>query len=173
MLTQPIKKLFPLTLILLLAGCGDKYPQVSGRVTIEGQPVADVNVLFVPVSTNDNPFPGPIAEAVTNQDGKYSLVTTSGIKGGTPGLNVVEFYLVGALELDFMSSNAIRLITEADGNVTHPSYIEGQQLKAKIESLKAVATGDKMKPGAKTEFTVPAEGTESANFELNELVETK
>jgi len=168
---QLLNLIFLAVFLVVVTGCDARYPRVSGLITMNGQPVADVNVLFVPVSTKEIPFPGPVAEGVTDAEGRYSLVVRDGAKGSTSGVNIVEFYLSGSLELDFMESDAARLLAVAGGDVKHPSYQEAQSLLAKIKSLKAVTKGDKLKPGAKTEFTVPEEGTESANFELTELID--
>jgi hypothetical protein len=52
-----------------LAGCGPKnMARVSGRVVFKGQPVSGALVMFVPPS-------GPGAGAVTDDDGRYTLLT--------------------------------------------------------------------------------------------------
>jgi hypothetical protein len=60
-----------------LAGCGpgDKA-SVRGKVTLAGQPLADVLVMFAPEA-------GPGAGGVTNAEGKYELFT-----GGAHGKRV-------------------------------------------------------------------------------------
>lgn len=152
--------------LLLLSGCGSSYPNVSGKVTINGQPVEGLSVLFIPVSTEQDPFPGPYAEGVTDSSGNYVLKTRDGSKGGVPGVNIVELYSGGAIKLDLMESDALLLLAQAGGDKDHPSYKKSQELSKQIKSLKAKMAGGKMRPTVKTEFTIPPEGTDKADFEL-------
>src|SRR5262249_58042856 len=46
---------------------------VSGRITVNGQPVAKVAVMFQPIAPEDNPYPGPGSTGVTDADGRYTL----------------------------------------------------------------------------------------------------
>jgi hypothetical protein len=67
------------------AGCGAggfTTAPVSGRVTVDGEPVAGLRVSFEPVGGKDRPLPGPDSVAVTDEDGRYSLVTTDEGQGG-------------------------------------------------------------------------------------------
>lgn len=149
-------------LATLVAGCGKSYPNVSGTVTLNGKPVANVNVLFVPVSTKEQPFPGPYAEAVTDSTGKYSLVTRSGKPGATPGLNIVEFYSAGLSGRDFLKESE-SIMAMADSS-THSKIERSQSAKSK-----SMGKGDPLSPDARTEFTVPEQGTNTADFELSNL----
>ena len=112
-MNRALKKLTCLVL-LLFAGCGSQYPSVSGTVSLDGKPAAGVNVLFVPVSTKENPFPGPFAEATTDENGRYTLVTRDGSKGATPGMNVVEFYSVELIQNEFQDSSLQDLIGQSE-----------------------------------------------------------
>ena len=156
----------------MVTGCGPNRPKVSGKVTANGSPVAGVQVLFIPVSTKDVPFPGPCSQGVTDVNGVYSLVTDKGDKGSTEGLNVVEFYPKDAFEVEFMESDAARLMAEAQNDSSHPSFKKAKEIIKKAKSLKSIATGQKLKAGATTEFAVPPDGTDAADFELTELAET-
>ncbi len=68
------------TLVLAVPGCGPKFKTVpvSGRVTLDNQPVANAGVLYVPVDA------GPTARAMTDQDGRYTLKTGK-LEGTAPG----------------------------------------------------------------------------------------
>jgi len=158
-----------LTAAMLAAGCGTKYPTVSGKVTINGEPAEGVSVLFVPLSTEEVPFPGPFAEGKTDKEGRYSLTNRYGDPGGTAGLNVVEFYVEGSIEVDFMKSNAEMLLSQAGKDKSHPSYQEAQKILAEAKTLETISSGDKLTPGATVNFEVPPEGTDVADFELSEL----
>ena len=60
-----------------LSGCesGNVAP-VTGRVTLDGKPLAGVWVNFYPVATPGHPNPGfpSVSEAPTDADGRYTLV---------------------------------------------------------------------------------------------------
>ncbi len=63
--------------VIFLPGCGrPSMAQVTGRVTCRGQPVADALVMFSPAA-------GPAAAAVTDADGRFTLLT-----GGPHGKRV-------------------------------------------------------------------------------------
>jgi hypothetical protein len=64
-------------LLLLLTGCGGpKYQTapVSGRVTLDGRPMANAHVSFQPTAQG-NPNPGPGSFGVTDADGHFRLQT--------------------------------------------------------------------------------------------------
>lgn len=57
-----------------LTGCGGgpKYAPVSGRVTLNDQPLAGFTVDFQPMASGKEP-PGPGSTAITDADGRYTL----------------------------------------------------------------------------------------------------
>jgi len=67
----------------LVAGCssGNVVP-VSGRVTLNGQPVANVHVSFQPIATGSDHNPGGGSYAFTDADGRFTLRL---VDGETPG----------------------------------------------------------------------------------------
>jgi hypothetical protein len=71
-------------LTLCLSGCGNGLINVSGKVTLDGQPVNGAILMF---SQTDNP--SIMATGTTDANGNYSLVTFRGgdkaNKGATPG----------------------------------------------------------------------------------------
>lgn len=142
---------------LLFAGCGSQYPSVSGTVSLDGKPASGVNVLFVPVSTKENPFPGPFAEATTDENGRYTLVTRDGSKGATPGMNVVEFYSVELIQNEFQDSSLQDLIGQSENGAKSNSAPKTKKKRS-----------DRMKPYASIEFEVPVDGTSEADFELTQ-----
>jgi hypothetical protein len=155
--------------VLAIAGCGPSYPPVSGRVTIAGRPAAGVRVLFTPLATEGNVAPGPYAEATTDAEGRYSLVTRRGIPGATPGRNLVELKAAAWNELEYLRSDAARLRAEAGGDRKHPAHRERTALDERISQLEARVGKDGLEPSAASEFLVPAEGTTLADFDLAKL----
>jgi len=72
--------------LLLLAGCGSKGPRlasVKGKVTLDGQPLANAIVTFTPVAG------GPASTGVTNSNGEYELACQLG-KGAVVGQHKVS-----------------------------------------------------------------------------------
>jgi len=67
--------------VLACAGCGGGGPElasVSGTVTLDGQPLSDAMVIFIPEN-------GRQAAARTDTAGKYVLTFKEGRQGAEPG----------------------------------------------------------------------------------------
>lgn len=76
---------------LLLAGCspaGDRPPlgTVTGKVTVDGQPLSGVIISFMPDS-------GRAATATTNDQGEYQLIYLDGVQGCKVGPNTIGFFV--------------------------------------------------------------------------------
>jgi hypothetical protein len=86
---MPIRYLGCLVWIALLAGCGKPGPDVapvSGRVTLDGQPLEFAIVTF----HADGKSP---ATSGTNKDGRYELIYKRGVMGAPLGMNKVTILL--------------------------------------------------------------------------------
>jgi hypothetical protein len=70
-------------LVLIGSGCGSKdgLTKVRGIVTLDGNPVENAQVTFVPVSAG----PGRNATGMTGPDGSFDLTTTSPHDGAMSG----------------------------------------------------------------------------------------
>src|SRR5688572_704144 len=71
-----------------LAGCGQSGPQlapVSGRVTLDGQPLDAAEVLFQPDEGTGSPSYG-----YTDENGRYELGYKRGVKGAMVGSHTVS-----------------------------------------------------------------------------------
>jgi hypothetical protein len=96
-LFRAARRLWVLGVALAVSGCGsDNVVPVSGRVTLDGQPAANVRVTFQPLGSAENPNPGPGSYAVTDADGRYQLTLV-----GTKRLGAV----VGKHRVSIKSSN--------------------------------------------------------------------
>jgi hypothetical protein len=77
---------------LLTIGCsGGKIAPVSGKVTLDGQPLAGATVVFQPISSDKNVNPGPGSQGKTDEQGVYSLkMVGEGTNGAKVGKHRVE-----------------------------------------------------------------------------------
>jgi hypothetical protein len=90
-----LRRLLMLTaLAVLSAGCGSEFPtaRVSGRVTLNGKPVDQVEVMFSPVATEGKINSGVGSYGVTDSDGRYTLILigTKDTKGAVIGKHKVR-----------------------------------------------------------------------------------
>lgn len=105
-----------LTIVLLVVtGCGTAGPpmgQVSGSVTLDGKPMTNRLVVFVPKAG------GQTSTATTNSEGKYELIGAS-TKGALIGLHTVSISSVkeaAAAAVDFsqMPSDSAQYASQGD-----------------------------------------------------------
>ena len=79
--------------ISTLVGCGDSGSNapVSGVVTLDGNPLSGIRVTFYPEPATGNSAPGPYSTAVTDSEGKFSLVDRYDSPGAMVWKHKVEF----------------------------------------------------------------------------------
>jgi hypothetical protein len=137
---RPLSVLLPL--LLLATGCGGgPYPvaAVSGRVTLNGQPLAGAGVVFQPVAASGSQ-PGPGSTGVTDKDGRYTLrLTGKESKGAVVGKHTVR----------------ITMMPESDSAEDRPKSAKRPKPLPQRYNLKTTL-----------EFDVPAGGTDAADFPL-------
>ena len=88
-------------MLLISVGCkgnGFSLAPVSGIVTVDGEPVADLTIVFYPKSTDENPAPGPFSMGKTDSEGKFTLVSRDGKPGAVVGPHRVGFELPGDMD---------------------------------------------------------------------------
>jgi hypothetical protein len=71
-----------LVLIVLIAGCGKSGPEiapVSGRITVDGQPMGNVDIVFQPEDSRSPSF------GRTDKDGHYTLGYNKNVQGALVG----------------------------------------------------------------------------------------
>lgn len=131
---------FLLGLALLAAGCGrTSVAPVSGRVTLDGKPLAGATIIFQPESEEMNPGPG--SHGTTDAAGQYTLhLTTGDVKGAVVGRHRVS-------------------ITAYEGGDEVPSSAPSSVFRKPL--VPAEYNAD-----TKLRFEVPAAGTTAADFEL-------
>jgi hypothetical protein len=82
------------SLVVLCSGCGSSGPelgQVTGTVTLDGQPVPRASITFAPVEK------GPASMGGTNKDGRYKLLYNTDRQGAVLGKHNVT---IRSLEQD-------------------------------------------------------------------------
>lgn len=129
---------------LVTAGCGLGGPSyevapVSGKVTLGGQPVANVLVTFQPTGGGESPGPG--SSGKTGADGAFTLNLIAA--ESKPGAVV--------------GSHKVTLVEQSESVGGDQDDSGGGPVKYKLP--------ESARDGSKT-FEVPAGGTTAANFEF-------
>lgn len=131
-----------LVVACLAAGCGGRnVAPVSGRVTLDGKPVAGVHVGFQPIAVGKDQNAGGGSYAITDADGRFTLRL---VEGDSPGA------IVG--------KHRVEITTRTEAN-------NATDLRVKAADPKAVIPAKYNRNSALT-FDVPAGGTDSADFAL-------
>jgi hypothetical protein len=126
--------------VLGIGGCGSgNVAPVSGRVTLDGEPAANVRVTFQPLGSADNRNPGAGSYAVTDADGYYTLTVVGTHRSGA---------VVGKHRVSIQSSHG----PSAEFPDAPPKPANPIPTKYNKES--------------KLEFDVPKGGTTGADFAL-------
>jgi hypothetical protein len=100
---------------LVVAGCGTSGPpmgQVTGTVTLDGKPMPNRMVVFVPKAG------GQTSTATTNSEGRYELIGAS-TKGALIGLHTVSITSVreaaaAAVDMSQMPSDSPQYAAQGD-----------------------------------------------------------
>src|SRR5438045_84351 len=67
-------------------GCGSSTNvPVSGVVKVDGKPYKNAVVSFQPMGGKDNPNPGRGSSGLTDENGRFALMTDDGKSGAVPG----------------------------------------------------------------------------------------
>jgi hypothetical protein len=131
--------------LTLTVGCGSgtKYAPVSGRVTLNGQPLANATVSFQPIATEGNLEASALGSTgKTNANGEYTLTCADGHTGAWVGKHRV------------MISAVTEQVGETDARPPRGGWPQKDKVPAKYNS------------DSKEEYTVPAGGTDKADFAL-------
>jgi hypothetical protein len=124
------------------AGCsGSKIAPVSGRVTLDGKPLAGVHVSFQPIAKAGDINPGGGSYAVTDAEGQFRLLL---VEGEQPGAVIGKHRVEITARSEPIPAN-VDLARKPTPKVFVPAkYSRNSELT----------------------FEVPPGGTKDANFEL-------
>jgi hypothetical protein len=163
-----LKVVFLSLFLFGLTGCGTDgftLAPVSGRVTVDGEPVLGLRIAFEPVGGASRPVPGPEAIAITDADGNFSLATTDkGWRGAVVGPCRVRIWTIPTQQED-------ALFDDRDPN--YDPIAEIKFLKAQLKGRKKKVnrpTGllpQRFNDETKLTFNVPPEGTNKADFSIS------
>ena len=144
----------------VVVGCGDsgsvKLVPVTGSVTFQNAPVAGANITFVPES-------GPVATGVTDDQGKFHLVTGTR-KGAVVGTSKVSISLgsgsdmLGDNESGMSEEEQMMALTQRMGESVGRTGQEGRKSALPSKYAKAETSG--------LEADVQSSGTNDFPFDL-------
>lgn len=146
-------KLLSIALIVFAVGCsarsGPPIAPVSGKVTVDGQPMADIIVTFEPLTTDASADQRATSLGITDAQGRFVL------KGGGEQFNGA---LVGKHRVR-LAKKEPQLMDELD-----PNYNARNEMK-KLKNFKQLPK----KYNASSDLTidVPASGTHKAAFDIS------
>lgn len=152
-------------------GCGgDDFSvvSVSGKVTLDGEPVKGVNIAFLPKGDEDNMAPGPFSTGKTDATGAFTLTCRNGEPGAIPGVHRVTFESDDEVSEEAIGE-ALSEVEEAESEGDQDSIAAATKRYNKLVDKANKANGGIPKKYIDTrdlEFTVPSEGTDAANIEL-------
>ncbi len=84
-----------LALVLALGCGGKKFVPVSGKVTLNGQPLAGATVSFQPMASEGSAEAAPGSVGKTDANGEYALTASTGQSGAAVGKHRVMISLLG------------------------------------------------------------------------------
>ena len=129
-------------MMICAAGCqpAARVAPVSGRVTLDGKPLSGVHVSFEPIAREGSLEAGGGSYAITDADGKYTLLLVDGERPGA---------VVGKHRVAFTARSQV------------PDDID-----LPVRPPPSVTVPDRFSRNSTLTFDVPASGTSAANFEL-------
>jgi hypothetical protein len=102
-------------LVLPLASCGGPYKvaPVSGRITLNGDPLDHASITFQPVAAEGGADPGPGSGAFTDAEGRFTLLLVGKeTKGAVVGKHKVRIYLTPEANVVDKAKKPIKALPE-------------------------------------------------------------
>ena len=132
---------------------------VSGQLTLDGEPIAGAKVVFLPRKLFvDQAVPHPAAAGVTDDQGRFQL-KTDGAEGASPGDYLVLVSKrddqTAIEELELPAAEIARKLIEKKGSVSSEPWMSEESIPSYYNWK------------SKLRFTVPANGTNQADFQLS------
>lgn len=145
---------------LALAGCGGgpKLARVSGVVTVDGRPYKNAIVSFQPVAAAGGENAGMGSTALTDEQGRYTLMTIDGKSGAVVGKHKVR--------IQTKRDDPTAFVDPTVGSDDNPDF---DPKKMKVDPIPVDWYSD---TGGK-EFTVAEGGTDKADFAIESVKSKK
>lgn len=130
-----------------LAGCGGSkfdFASVSGQILLDGKPVENARVVFMPTASGKDGEAGPYSNGETDEQGRYKLesATEKSTKGAVVGFHRI---IVSTRRSHLDPTNPDIEIVDVEESIPFPYYDYRR---------------------TPLEFEVTPEGSDSANFSL-------
>ena len=139
-----------------LVGCSRssyRLAPVSGLVTMDAKPLANVHVTFAPLGSKDNINPGPGSHGLTDAEGRFVLTATRGKRGAVVGKHRV-------------SIEAAQEGESASGQAEQPDGAESEAAMRRRLAASLDAIPARYNRQSTLTFDVPPSGTTQADFAL-------
>lgn len=154
-------------LVIATTGCGSAVSEdgvsiarVSGKVALDGQPLADATITFVPNSSAESS--GIASTAITNSEGEFRLMTQTKKLGAVVGPHSVKIEKsAGNAETDIQRELSRR---QDEAKKANSEFTKQQEAELLMQMKNRQVSGALE---FNVTFEVPAEGTKEANFELS------
>ena len=152
------------SVLLISAGCGAAGLQpVSGRVTLDGEPVANAEVIFAPMQVKGIANPGPHSKATTDSDGRFEVASKDGNKGAITGKHRVGITTGKLKDMD-VSKVVSKALAE------NPKISDKALAEVRLKAIRDLTPKSKLSDSYNRKtiltFEVVQGGTEEANFDL-------
>ena len=152
------------SVLLISAGCGTAGLQpVSGRVTLDGEAVANAEVVFAPIQAEGSTNAGPHSKATTDSDGWFELASRDGKQGAITGKHRVGI-TTGKLK-DMDVSKVV-----SDALAANPKISDKALAEVRLKAIRDLTPKSKLPDSYNRKtiltFEVVQGGTEEANFDL-------
>jgi len=157
------------TVLIAITGCGGgDFAPVSGTVTYDGEPVAKLRLVFSPKPIGENYAVGPYSQGVTDENGKFSLITRYKDTGAFIGAHQVAF------EYSDISETAMSdLLSAMDDAKDSGDSAEFSKAKKKIADIKKKLKGRPVLTSFNVTVDVPSGGLDDYQLDLKEYEKEK
>ena len=152
------------TVLIAITGCGSEFAPVSGTVTYDGKPVPKLRVSFSPQPIGEDYAPGPYSKGVTDENGRFSLVTRYEDTGAFIGKHKLGF------EYSDISESAMADLRSSMSDAQDSGDGEKfEKAKKKIADLKKKLKGRPILGGFRVFVDVPSGGLEDYQLDLKDF----
>jgi hypothetical protein len=154
--------------VVTITGCsGESFNTVpvSGTVTLDGEPLPGVEVVFYPEPTESTAVVGPFSVATTDSAGKFTLETRYGEAGAVVGKHRVTFAYGDVDQEAIYDAEAAEMEAKGEGeSLTSEEKSAAKEANSQLGKRKQIPN----MYGEDSEVTieVPAGGMSNADFPL-------